>query len=109
MATFVRNRVLQQLSWESEGEELRAQRRETLCELDGILSQLEEINLRGTEIPARILVALRRRGVVFRPGISTAELIEAIFAVQERYMRQPEGTVQGDLLGRAMYQRRVAS
>ena len=108
MATFVRNRILQQLSWEEESEALRARRREALCELDGILSQLEEINLRGREIPARVLVALRRRGVVFQPGASVAEIIEAIFAVQERYMRQPEGAVQGDLLGVRMYQRRAS-
>jgi hypothetical protein len=108
MATFVRNRVLQQLSWEDESEDGRARRREALCELDGILSHLEEINLRGAEIPARILVKLRRQGVVCRPGITSAELIEAIFAVQERYMRQPEGTVQGDLIGVSMYQRRAS-
>lgn len=38
-----------------------------------------------------MLVALRRRGVVFRPRTSAAELIEAVFAVQERFMRQPDG------------------
>ncbi len=47
MATFVRNRVLNQLVWSAEEERLRVQRRETLCELDGLLTQLEEVNLRG--------------------------------------------------------------
>ena len=109
MATFVRNRILQQLSWEAEDDPSRSRRREVLCELDGILAQLEEINLRGGEIPQRVLVALRRRGVVFRPRVSSAELIEAIFLVQERYMRQPEGAVQGDLIGVPYLQRRMAS
>jgi hypothetical protein len=67
------------------------QRRETLCELDGLLTQLEEVNLRGGPIPTRVLVALRRRGVTFRPRTSAAELIEAVFLVQERFMRQPDG------------------
>jgi hypothetical protein len=91
MATFVRNRVLNQLVWSAEEERLRVQRRETLCELDGLLTQLEEVNLRGGPIPTRVLVALRRRGVVFRPRTAAAELIEAVFAVQERFMRQPDG------------------
>jgi len=91
MATFVRNRVLHQLTWAPEDEGERAERREALCELDGLLAQLEHINLRGGVIPPRVLVALQRRGVAFRPRISAAELIEAIFSVQEQYMRQPEG------------------
>ena len=77
MATFVRNRVLNQLVWSAEEERQRVQRRETLCELDGLLTQLEEVNLRGGPIPTRVLVALRRRGVTFRPRTSAAELIEA--------------------------------
>jgi hypothetical protein len=96
MATFVRNRVLNQLVWSAEEERLRVQRRETLCELDGLLTQLEEVNLRGGPIPTRVLVALRRRGVVFRPRTSAAELIEAVFAVQERFMRQPDGLPRSD-------------
>jgi hypothetical protein len=78
MATFVRNRVLNQLVWSAEEERQRVQRRETLCELDGLLTQLEEVNLRGGPIPTRVLV-------------SAAELIEAVFVVQERFMRQPDG------------------
>src|SRR5207237_10846079 len=80
MATFVRNRVLNQLSWSSEDDSSRAARREALCELDGLLTQLEEINLRGGAIPTRVLVALRRRGVAFRGRVGAADLIEAIFA-----------------------------
>jgi hypothetical protein len=91
MATFVRNRVLDKLTWEEEEERLRAERRETLCELDGLLAQLEEFNLRGREIPQRVLVQLRRRGVIFAPRATSAEIIEAVFAAQERFMRQPIG------------------
>ena len=91
MATFVRNRLLNQLQWSPEEETARADRREALCELDGLLTQLEEVNLRGSAIPARVLVSLRRHGVELRPRITAAELIEAVFAVQEQYMRQPDG------------------
>ena len=91
MATFVRNRVLNQLTWAEEAEQERADRRDALCELDGLLTQLEEVNLRGVPVPARVLISLRRRGVIARPGVSPAELIEAIFTVQESFMRQPVG------------------
>ena len=91
MATFVRNRVLHQLTWAPEDEAERVGRREALCELDGLLAQLEQINLHGGVIPTRVLVALRRRGVVLRSRVCAAELIEAIFTVQEQYMRQPDG------------------
>ena len=94
MATFVRNRVLNQLTWTEEEEEKRAGRRDALCELDGLLTQLEEVNLRGYPVPSRVLIALRRRGVIARPGVNPAELIEAIFGVQEPFMRQPDGADQ---------------
>lgn len=104
MATVSWNRTLQQTTWTQEGDEMRSQRREILCELDGMLAQLEELNLRGGEVPTRVLVALRRRGVPIRASISAAELIESIFSVQEGYMRHPgEGTEDGDL------RRRIAS
>lgn len=106
MATFVRNRVVQQLSWEEEGDELRASRRDALCEFDGLLAQLEELNLRGGQIPTRVLVALRRRGVIFRPNVTAAELIEAIFLAQEQFMRQPAGTAEPLTLD---FRRRLAS
>jgi hypothetical protein len=100
MATFVRNRVLNQLQWTEEPESYRARRREFLCELDGMLAQLEEINLRGQALPPRILAQLRRKGVAFPARVSPAELIEAVFAAQERFMRQPEGLLppsRGDM------------
>lgn len=109
MATFVRNRVLNQLVWSPEEERRRAERREALCELDGLLTQLEEVNLRGGSIPTRVLVALRRRGVVFRPRVNAAELIEAVFVVQERYMRQPEGLTVMDPAAVTELRRRLAS
>jgi hypothetical protein len=109
MATFVRNRVLHQLQWSPETEAARDERRQALCELDGLLTQLEEVNLRGTPIPTRVLVALRRRGVAFRPRISAAELIEAVFAVQEQYMRQPEGAAAPQPAALNDLRRRLAS
>ena len=105
MGTFARNRVLNQLTWSPEQEAARCERRDVLCELDGMLAQLEEINLRAGEVPTRILVALRRRGIPIRPQISPAELIESIFAVQEHYMRQPEGV----LPDMSVFRRRMAS
>jgi hypothetical protein len=110
MATFVRNRVLSQVTWSVEGEIERADRRQSLCELDGLLTQLEEINLRGGQIPTRVLVALRRRGVMFGPRVSAAELIEAVFAVQEQYMRQPAGApTPHETAALAELRRRLAS
>ena len=109
MATFVRNRVLNQLAWSPEDDECRAKRRDALCELDGLLTQLEEVNLRGTRIPTRVLVALRRRGVTVGPMSSAAELIEAIFGVQEQYMRQPAGAPPADRTAIAELRGRLAS
>jgi hypothetical protein len=90
MAAIVRTRVLNQLSWASEEEGSRNERRTALCELDGLLTQLEEINMRGTEVPGRIRVALQRHGIGLRSQEGPAELIEAIFVEQERYMLRPE-------------------
>ena len=109
MATFVRNRVLNQLSWSPETECDRVGRRDALCELDGLLTQLEEINLRGGKVPTRVLVALQRRGVAFRPRVGAAEMIEAVFAVQERYMQQPIGAAAPDAGALAELRRRLAS
>ncbi len=90
MAAIVRTRVLNQLSWATEDEDIRNGRRSALCELDGLLTQLEEINMRGTEVPVRIRVALQRHGIAPSPKDGPAELIEAIFIEQERYMLRPE-------------------
>ncbi len=109
MATFVRNRVLNQLQWTPEAEAQRASRREALCELDGLLAQLEEVNLRGAPIPTRVLIALQRHGVALRPRTNAAELIEAVFAVQEQFMRQPDGTTAPEPAALAELRRRLAS
>jgi len=109
MATFVRNRVLAQISWPDESECLRAKRREALCELDGLLTQLEEVNLRGGKIPTRVLVALRRNGVTAGPRAVPADLIEAVFSVQEQFMRQPLGAAAVDASALADLRRRLAS
>lgn len=87
---FVRNRMLNHVSWPAEKGPIRRQRRQALCELDGLLSQLEEINLRGAEVPGRVRVALRRHGAVVSDADGPAQLIEVIFAVQERYMLHPQ-------------------
>ncbi|MFN2569490.1 MAG: hypothetical protein ABR564_07810 [Candidatus Dormibacteria bacterium] len=109
MATFVRNRVVHQLTWAPEEESTRIARREVLCELDGLLAQLEEINVRGGAIPRRVLVQLRRRGVVFTSRTRAPELIEAIFTVQETYMRQPDGIAPGEVMSVNDLRRRMAS
>jgi len=90
MAAVVRNRVSKQLTWAIEGEELRSRRRAALCELDGLLTQLEEINLRGLVVPGWVRSALQRNGINIRPHHGAADMIEAIFLVQERYMLRPE-------------------
>ena len=87
---FVRNRMLNHLSWPAENGSIRRQRRQALCELDGLLSQLEEMNLRGTEVPGRVRAALRRHGAAVSDTDAAAQLIEMIFAVQERYMLHPQ-------------------
>jgi len=109
MATFVRNRVIHQLTWAPEQESSRVARREVLCELDGLLAQLEEINVRGGAIPPRVLAALRRRGVAFNSRTKAPDLIEAIFTVQETFMRQPEGIAPGEFLSVNDLRRRLAS
>src|ERR1017187_4882955 len=91
MATFVRNRVLNQLQWASETDTYRSRRREVLCELDGLLIEIEEMNLRGQPLPPRVVAQLRRRGVPVAPQASSADLVEAIFAAQERFTLQPLG------------------
>ena len=72
---FVRNRMLNHLSWPAEKGSIRRQRRQALCELDGLLSQLEEMNLRGTEVPGRVRVALRRHGAPVSDTDAAAQLI----------------------------------
>jgi len=112
MAAIVRTRVLNQLSWASEDEGLRTERRLALCELDGLLTQLEEINMRGTEVPGRIRAALQRHGIAPRPSDGPAELIEAIFVEQERYMLRPEQAktaVSGHARDLDELRRRIAS
>lgn len=103
MATFVRNRVVTQLSWVAEDDRPRAQRREPLCTLDGLLIHVEEANLRGRPIPQRVIAELQRHGVPTALCGTPAELIEAVFARQEHFMRQPDGDVRSE------QRRRIAS
>ena len=112
MATIVRTRVLNQLSWAAEDEALRNERRSTLCELDGLLTQLEEINMRGQALPGRIRLALQRHGITVRSSDTPADMIEAIFVEQERYMLRPEpakAPVAGHARDLEELRRRIAS
>ncbi len=112
MATIVRTRVLNQLSWASEDEAIRNERRSILCELDGLLTQLEEINMRSLPVPGRIRVALQRHGIAVRPQDTPAEMIEAIFVEQERFMLRPEPSkpqVPGHARDLEELRRRIAS
>ena len=90
MAIAFRSRTVADLHWEQEAEARREQRRHALCELDGLLTELEECNLRGLQVSGRVRVMLSRHGVQRWRSAPSPELIEAIFEVQERYMLQPE-------------------
>jgi hypothetical protein len=94
MAALVNTRVAKQLSWPIEEDAVRGRRRASLCELDGLLTQLEEINLHGRRVPGWVRASLQRHGITVRPTQSAADMIEAIFLVQERYMLRPKGAPQ---------------
>ncbi len=89
MATYVRRRVFRNVAWEAEDDSKREARRDTLCEFDGLLAHLEEINLRGGKVPPFVLGKLREYGITCTPDTPLTDLIEAVFVVQERFMRQP--------------------
>jgi hypothetical protein len=90
MAIVLKSRGAGELAWPSENHRQRDHRRQALCELDGLLAQLEEINVRGMMIPGRIRMALNRYGVPATSRMDAPGLIEAIFEVQERFMLHPE-------------------
>lgn len=92
MAIVLKTRGAGELSWPTENERQRDHRRQALCELDGILAQLEEINLKGLQIPGRVRMALTRFGIPASTPMAAPEVIEAIFEVQERFMLHPETT-----------------
>ena len=92
MAIVLKTRGAGELSWPSENERQRDHRRQVLCELDGILAQLEEINIRGLQVPGRVRMALNRFGIPASSQMDAPSLIEAIFEVQERFMLHPETT-----------------
>lgn len=92
MAIAFRSRTVADLHWEQEEEARREQRRHALCELDGLLTELEECNLRCLPVSGRARVMLSRHGVQRWRHADAPELIEAIFEVQERYMLQPESS-----------------
>jgi hypothetical protein len=90
MAVVVRTRTLKQLSWPAEESSSRNHRRASLCELDGLLAQLEEMNLKGLIVPGWVRAALQRHGMAVRPHHTASDMIEAIFMVQEQYMLRPD-------------------
>jgi hypothetical protein len=92
MAIVLKTRGAGELSWPTENERQRDHRRRALCELDGILAQLEEINVRGLTVPGRLRMALNRYGIPASSPMEPPALIEAIFEVQERFMLHPETT-----------------
>ncbi|HET9050494.1 MAG TPA: hypothetical protein VFO60_02260 [Candidatus Dormibacteraeota bacterium] len=92
MAIVLKTRGAGELTWPSETERQRDHRRAALCELDGILVQLEEINVRGMQVPGRVRMALNRYGIPAASAMGAPALIEAIFEVQERFMLHPEST-----------------
>lgn len=93
MALRNRKRVVKQVTWTLEEQVERDRRRQELCELDGLLMQLEETNIKGRAVPVRVLLSLRRHGIVVTRDSTAAELIEAVFDMQERYMRHPAGEI----------------
>jgi hypothetical protein len=92
MAIVLKTRGAGELSWPSENDRQRDHRRQALCELDGILAQLEEINIRGLQVPGRVRMALNRFGIPASTQMDAPALIEAIFEVQERFMLHPVTT-----------------
>ena len=92
MAIAFKSRGGSEISWASEDDHQRDRRRAILCELDGILAQLEELNLRHQPVPGRLRMAVNRYGVPASSRLSAPELIEAIFEIQERFMLHPEST-----------------
>lgn len=91
MAATVKHRVSKQLLWPREDEAARRRRREALSELDGLLAQLEEMNVRGQMVPGWVRSALQRHGIPVRPHHTAPEMIEFIFLAQEQYMLRPLG------------------
>lgn len=94
MTAIVKNRVAKQLSWPVEEAAVRRRRRAALYELDGLLAQLEEINVRGQMVPAWVRQALLRHGIPVRPHHTAPEMIEFIFLAQEQYMLRPAGAAE---------------
>ncbi len=65
-------------------------RRSALKALDVLLDQLEDLNLRDRmAVPLPLARRLMRAGIRYRPSIRIPDLIELVFARQERYMLTP--------------------
>jgi len=77
------------IAWPDETEEARSGRRDRLCQLDGLLTYVEDLNLRGTPFRSSLYAWAGRLGVPVTEEMTGADLVEAIFAEQERLMLQP--------------------
>ncbi len=65
-------------------------RRAMLRALDGVLEQLEQLNLRDRTVVLPTLAGqLLRLGVANRPAVGIPDLIERVFARQEQFMLAP--------------------
>jgi len=69
-------------------------RRNQLRNLDGILTDLESLNLREIErIPRPLHQRLRRAGVGHRDGAPVSEIIDLVFRAQEPFLQPLPNTV----------------
>jgi hypothetical protein len=68
-------------------------RRIRLHELDLLLTQLENLNLReATEVPENVSRQLRAAGIGHRSDESVNEVMDRVFRAQEAYLRPGHGT-----------------
>jgi hypothetical protein len=68
-------------------------RRIRLHELDLLLTQLENLNLReATEVPEHLSARLRAAGIGYRREESITEVLDRVFRAQEAYLRPGHGT-----------------
>jgi hypothetical protein len=72
----------------------QVQRRNALRNLDGILTDLETLNLRELEaLPRSLAERLRRAGVAHRDGAPVSEIIDLVFRAQEPFLQPLPNTV----------------
>ena len=68
-------------------------RRIRLHELDVLLTQLENLNLREvTEVPERLSTRLRAAGIGYHRDETITGVLDRVFRAQEAYLRPGHGT-----------------